>query len=488
MDARDVLQARSSDKGKAREHDDFSSEDHENSSMALNADTLASMIRARKQEEIQNPGGLKGKSPPTPNSHQQQQPQPQHVSSASPDQSEEALPTASSSAVPSHAMSRSASDTSPSALPHPSDLFDPSFLSDPSWPALDTPQGSTSDSPDWAFVDQSLNFLMEPAGQLQPLCFEPWKEPQPNQPTKITADFIRVLIHYTGTVGYRCFITQFQQSVIPAYRQSKMLWATATAYHGSYVAQLFAQQASRRDSSEHPARASAIQAMEHELQQVVDKANEEAGGDVSGAPTGSGDTSDLNDLFRQGMVMLEHALGGPSPGAHFKEILGTLLNAVGYFHTVQGSDAFWHAADRCMEFVKHYQPAKPVAFDIGAALGLEYRPLCVWMSLDVSSAVARGTQLNSTYVQQTVVQDPFKELQGLEWLTKANDAIFACLAQAASLAYEFDGRAPRPGPEQERADQLWRAINASTSPVNPTSVSNRVICLIFRAFFCCSWL
>lgn len=59
---------------------------------------------------------------------------------------------------------------------------------------------------DWGFVDQSLNFLMEPAhGMMEPMFFEPWKEPHPNQPAKITADYIRLLIHYTGTVGYRCF-------------------------------------------------------------------------------------------------------------------------------------------------------------------------------------------------------------------------------------------------------------------------------------------
>lgn len=479
-----MLQARcTGDKGKGRDSDDSPPVHAEDKSMALNADTLASMIRARKQEEIQNPGGLK--SPPTPQTTQT-------TTSTSPELSETHLalpeqPVPSTSAPPLSAVTRSNSarsaPTPPTLPPAPNDLYDPVFAAEPHWPVIDSATGSNSGSPDWAFVDHSLNFLMEPAGLLEPMYFEPWKEPQANQTTKITADFIRVLIHYTGTVGYRCFITQFQQSVIPAYRQSKMLWATATAYHGSYVALLFAQQANRRDYPEHPARASAIQAMEQELQQVVDKANEESSGAVATSKEGGAaaqDAIDYAELFRDGMAMLEAALTGPSPGMRFKEILGTLLNVVGYSHTTQGTEAFWHAADRCMDFVQRYQPAKPAAFDIGAALGLEYRPLCVWIALDVSSAVARGTKLNSTYVQHTVVQDPFKELQGLEWLTKANDAIFACLAQAAALAYELDGRAPRPGPEQERADQLWRAINSSTSPVNPSCISNRVICLIFR--------
>lgn len=251
-----------------------------------------------------------------------------------------------------------------------------------------------------------------------------------------------------------------------------MLWSTARAYHGAYVKMLFAQQANRRDVSEHPARASAIAAMEQELQQVVDSAN-------AGATGGEQDT-DESALFRDGQLMLEEAINSPSPGLRFKEILGTLLNVVGYNHTVEGTEAFWQAADRCIDFVRHYQPSKPVAFDVGAAQGLEYRTLCVWINLDVASAVARGTKMNSNYVLQTVIQDPFKDLQGLEWLNKANDAIFVCLAQAAALAYEIEGRAPRPGPEQERADQIWRAINSSTSPVNPSTISSRVICLIFR--------
>lgn len=476
------------------------------------------MMRSRNEEEHQNPGGLSLSQVEQERQARQQHQPPRASSSTSPyerpssigssaggpatpsgldmltkismDPSSAALPSPAShvpsppqpstSALTATATTAPIPSSSAPPPPPPDLLGDSVWNSEPQeWPLIEST--NPTEDYDWGFIDQSLNFLMEPAGGLlDTSLFEPWKEPQPNQPARITADFIRVLIHYTGTVGYRCFITQFQDSVIPAYRASPMLWATARAYHGSYMRQLFSQQANKRDASEHPARAVAIQAMEKELQEVVKNANAEA-------PEGDDSTNETEAsmLIREGEALLQATLhsSAAAPSISFKEILGTLLNMVGYSHTVEGSVPFWRAADRCIEFVQRYQPAKPAAFDVGAAMGLEYRPLCVWISLDVASAVARGTEMNSTYVQHTVVQEPFKELQGLEWLTKASDAIFVVVAQAAALAHELKGRPPRPGPEQERAEGIWRAINDSTSVVNPSYVSSRVICLIFRASY-----
>lgn len=112
------------------------------------------------------------------------------------------------------------------------------------------------------------------------------------------------------------------------------------------------------------------------------------------------------------------------------------------------------------DFITHSQ-TRPVALDLYALSGLDFRPANAWVLADVSSAVCRGTSLHCRYIASNATSDPYEDYHGLEWISRCDDRLFAALADTAALARQLKWQAPKSESELLQAQSILHVINTT---------------------------